>query len=147
MGIMKLGGLRVQRAGSSDSPCSHPTSQVLLTQKMKVVQSANSSLNSAATQEKPPLLMLRAMPSMILVSRMAEVLHGFHLMPFVSVKTPEASPVLRQNFKQGIPLTQTYLLAKPIPKHSGEGHWQSGRHNPSLWQCSRSRARQEGTGV
>lgn len=86
----------MQRAGSSDSPFPHPTSQVLLTQWTKVVQSSNSSLNSAATQEEPPLLVLRATPSMILVSGKTEVLHGFHLMPFGPVKTSEAPPVLRQ---------------------------------------------------
>lgn len=93
----------MQRAGSSDSPFPY--------QKMKVVQSSNSSLNSAVTQEEPPLLVPRATPSMILVSRMAEVLHGFHLMPFGSVKISEAPPVLRQ-LQERHPLNTDVFIGK-----------------------------------
>lgn len=60
-------------------PLSPPHQSGLAYSEVEGCTEYNSSLNSAASQEESPLLVLRAMPSGILGSRMAEVLYGFHL--------------------------------------------------------------------
>lgn len=65
---------------------------------------------------------------------MVTALHGFPLIPSCPpglVKTPSPPG---KDFKQGTPLTQTHLLAKPIPKHGGgEGRWRMGSRIPTLF--------------